>query len=110
MDAFSEILHGVKLNGAVFFCAKFSAPWGFSSPESSRMAATLDLAGSHLVLFHLMTDGLAVVELPNGESVDVTSGDVVVFPHCDAHLMSSGRGAPLRSQTTESQPKSRRAI
>ena len=34
MDAFSEILSGVKLNGAVFFTAEFSAPWGFSAPAS----------------------------------------------------------------------------
>ena len=33
MDAFSEILSGVKLNGAVFFSAEFSAPWGFSAPR-----------------------------------------------------------------------------
>ena len=39
MDAFSEILSGVKLNGAVFFTAEFSAPWGFSAPASKRMAA-----------------------------------------------------------------------
>jgi len=32
MDAFSEILSGVRLNGAVFFSAEFSAPWGFSTP------------------------------------------------------------------------------
>ena len=36
MDAFSEILSGVKLNGAVFFSAEFSAPWGFSAPGSRR--------------------------------------------------------------------------
>ena len=33
MDAFSEILSGVKLNGAVFFTAEFSAPWGFRRPR-----------------------------------------------------------------------------
>jgi hypothetical protein len=38
MDAFSEILSGVKLSGAVFFCAEFSAPWGFSAPASKVMA------------------------------------------------------------------------
>jgi len=31
MDAFSQILTGVKLNGAVFFTAEFSAPWGFDA-------------------------------------------------------------------------------
>lgn len=35
MDAFSENLSGVKLNGAVFFNAEFTAPWGFSSPGSA---------------------------------------------------------------------------
>jgi len=34
MDAFSEILSGFNLNGAVFFTAEFSAPWGFSYPHA----------------------------------------------------------------------------
>ena len=38
MDAFSEILSGVKLSGAVFFSAEFSAPWGFASPASNTCA------------------------------------------------------------------------
>ena len=42
MDAFSEILSGVKLNGALFFSAEFSAPWGFSSPASKMLAPVLD--------------------------------------------------------------------
>jgi hypothetical protein len=41
MDAFSEILSCVKLNGAVFFTAEFSAPWGFSAPASKHMADEL---------------------------------------------------------------------
>ena len=27
MDAFSEVLNGVRLKGAMFFRAEFSAPW-----------------------------------------------------------------------------------
>ena len=34
MDALSEILHSVKLEGAVFYNAEFTAPWGFRSPHS----------------------------------------------------------------------------
>ena len=41
MDAFSEILSGVKLNGAVFFSAEFSSPWGFTTPASEKIAAEL---------------------------------------------------------------------
>ena len=38
MDAFSEILSGVRLSGAVFFSAEFSAPWGLSAPASKVVA------------------------------------------------------------------------
>jgi len=92
MDAFSEILSGVKLNGAVFFTAEFSAPWGLFSPGSNAMAATLAPGAEHLVLFHLVVEGGAVIDL-DGKSVELTPGDIVVFPHGSAHHMSSGKGA-----------------
>jgi len=57
MDAFSEILSGVKLNGALFFHAEFSAPWGFSTPPSNVTAAALELGATHLVLYHFVIDG-----------------------------------------------------
>src|SRR5438067_7560260 len=40
MDAFSQILSGVQLTGAVFFSAEFSAPWGLTTPTAKAMAAT----------------------------------------------------------------------
>jgi AraC-like DNA-binding protein len=92
MDAFSEILSGVKLNGAVFFSAEFSAPWGFFSPPSNVMAATLALGTAHLVLYHLVIEGGAVVELDDRLSIELNPGDVVIFPHGDPHHMSSGKG------------------
>ena len=61
MDAFSEILSGVKLNGALFFSAEFSAPWGISSPASKTMAAMLAPGAAHLVLYHFVIDGRALV-------------------------------------------------
>ena len=91
MDAFSEILSGVKLNGAVFFNAEFSAPWGFSVPPSERMsvANTLAPGAAHFLLYHLVVDGSAHVEMADGKSLELTSGDVVIFPNGDAHHMSS---------------------
>jgi len=32
MDALTEILKSVRLEGAVFFNAEFTAPWGFRLP------------------------------------------------------------------------------
>src|SRR6202051_2579411 len=93
MDAFSQILSGVKLNGALFFRAEFSAPWGFSAPASNTTAAALALEATHVVLYHFVIDGGAVVELADGQSIELKPGDIVIFPHGDPHHMSSGEGA-----------------
>ncbi len=89
MDAFSEVLSGVKLNGAVYFTAEFSAPWGLTTPAANAMAARLAPGAEHLVLYHLLVDGEAVVEFAGGQSLQLTSGDVVVFPSGDMHHISS---------------------
>ena len=94
MDAFSEILSGVKLNGAVFFTAEFSAPWGFSTPAAKALAAKVAPDAAHLVLYHLLIDGSAVVEMEDGRTVSLGPGDIVIFPHGDPHHMSSGQTRP----------------
>ncbi len=93
MDAFSQILSGVKLNGAVFFSAEFSAPWGFSTPSSEVMLATHAPGAAHLVLYHFVIDGAARVELADGTSVELSPGDVVIFPKGHQHDITSLKGA-----------------
>ena len=89
MDAFSEVLSGVKLTGAVFFTAEFSAPWGFSAAASKQMADKLAPGAEHFLLYHLVVEGSAVVEMADGKGLELKSGDVVIFPNGDAHHMSS---------------------
>jgi len=93
MDAFSEILTGVKLSGAVFFTAEFSAPWGLTAPASEVMAVRIAPGAEHLVLYHLLIEGGAVVELGDGQRTELKPGDIVIFPHGHSHHMSSGNGA-----------------
>ncbi|HEY7336244.1 MAG TPA: AraC family transcriptional regulator [Bryobacteraceae bacterium] len=95
MDALSEILSGVKLTGAVFFSAEFSAPWGFSMPASNIMAARLAPDASHILLYHLLIEGKSVVEMLDGQQIGLEPGDIVIFPHGDAHHMSSGKDSAL---------------
>jgi AraC-like DNA-binding protein len=92
MDAFSEILSGVTLKGAVFFTAEFSAPWGLSS-QGNALRTAVDPRAGHLVLYHLVIEGTALAELEDGSSLALEAGDVVVFPHGGRHHMSSGKGA-----------------
>lgn len=93
VDAFSEILSGLKLNGAVFFSAEFSAPWGFSTPPPRAIAEELAPGAKHLVLYHFVIDGGAIVQLVDWPSVELTPGDVVIFPHSHQHHMTSGKGS-----------------
>jgi AraC-like DNA-binding protein len=93
MDAISHILSGVKLNAAVFFNAEFSAPWGVSMPGANFMTARLAPGAEHIVLYHLVIEGGAAIELTDGRCLALDPGDVVIFPHGDAHHMSSGKGA-----------------
>jgi len=93
MDAFSQILSGVKLNGAVFFSAEFSAPWGFSTAPSDKIAAELAPGVAHLVLYHFVIDGGALVRMVDGPCMELQPGDIVIFPHGHPHHMTSVSGA-----------------
>ncbi len=100
MDAFSDILSGLKLNGALYFSAEFSAPWCFSSPPATALAGLLALGKPHLVIYHFLMEGHARVTLADGQSVELQPGDVVILPHGDPHQMTSGKGATAAFQSS----------
>ena len=89
MDAFSEILGGVAMKGALFFSAEFSAPWGFASPPSRSLVPVLAPGAQHLVIYHFLIEGSGLVRMGDGSKLRLEAGDVIVLPHGDAHGMSS---------------------
>jgi AraC-like DNA-binding protein len=92
MDAFSEVLSGVRMKGAMFFSAEFSAPWRLSTPHCRVLASTLAPGAPHLMMYHLVVDGSARASVQGGPDVDLSPGDLVVFPHGDPHQLSGGSG------------------
>jgi AraC-like DNA-binding protein len=44
------------------------------------------------VIYHFIIDGSAFVQLPDGQSLELGAGDIVVLPHGDQHIMTSARG------------------
>jgi AraC-like DNA-binding protein len=93
MDAFSEVLNGVRLKGAMFFTAEFSAPWGLSTPHCRVLAPALVPDAPHMLLYHFVMDGSARVCLDGERDVELLPGDVVLFPHGDPHQLSGGSGS-----------------
>ncbi|HXZ54655.1 MAG TPA: AraC family transcriptional regulator [Burkholderiales bacterium] len=94
MDALSDMLRLVKLTGAVYFAADFSAPWCISADDEAAGGALPK--SEHMIFFHLLTQGSCFARLPDGESVHFEAGDLIVLPHQDFHVMGSAPGlAPV---------------
>jgi AraC-like DNA-binding protein len=83
------------MKGAMFFSAEFSAPWRLSTPHCRVLASTLAPGAPHMMMYHLVVDGSARVSVEGGPDVDLSPGDLVVFPHGDPHQLSAGSGTNL---------------
>src|SRR5262245_26052944 len=92
MDALSEVLKVVQLNGAIFFNARFTAPWCVDSPAEASLARSLGLGSERVLLYHYLVDGSCLVTLEGMAPARLNAGDVIVFPHGDAHTMASSAG------------------
>lgn len=97
MDALSETLRVVRLVGAIFINARFTAPWCYQSPPASTAAPLLEPGADRLVIFHLITEGECYVEMDGEAPLKLVPGDVVIFPQGDAHRMTSLPGLPPAS-------------
>lgn len=92
MDALSETLRVVRLVGAIFLQGRFTAPWCYQSPRADSAAPLLEPGAERVVIFHLITEGDCVVEMPGQPPVRLRAGDAVLFPQGDAHRMGSEAG------------------
>ncbi|HXS97571.1 MAG TPA: AraC family transcriptional regulator [Candidatus Limnocylindrales bacterium] len=97
MDALSEVLKIVKLRGALFFNAEFSAPWGVVSSRSADIAPLLCPGAGHVIIYHYLAEGRAYAQLLDGSRRELGPGDVVIFPHGDAHTLGNGAVQPIDS-------------
>lgn len=90
MDVLSEVLKVVKLQGAMFYNGEFSAPWSFRSPPSCNVAPYVAQGATHVIIYHLLTQGRASARLEDGGPVALAAGDIVIFPHGDPHIIENG--------------------
>lgn len=92
VDALSDALRVLRLNGAVFLDADFTAPWCVLSEGSRPVSEPLPFRGN-VMFFHLLTEGHCQVRLASGgETIALEAGDIVMMSRDDSHLMGSDLG------------------
>ncbi|HET9207538.1 MAG TPA: AraC family transcriptional regulator [Burkholderiaceae bacterium] len=94
MDALSEVLKVLHFNSAIFFKARFTAPWCLASPHAEAVTSGAE-AGRRLLFYHFFVDGSCTVELDGLPPLQVRAGDIILFPHGDAHTMASSGAREL---------------
>jgi AraC-like DNA-binding protein len=92
MDALSDVLKAVRLTGAVFFDVRAAAPFVAEAPSSADIADRVIPGAQHLVHYHVVSEGSVWGGLDGEAGVQLTAGDIIVFPHGDAHVLSSAPG------------------
>lgn len=92
MDALSDVLRAVRLSGAFFFDVHARGPWVAETPAGKSVVDKMFPGSDHLVSYHLMISGNCWVELEGEAPVRLTTGDIVVLPHGDTHVLATTVG------------------
>ena len=94
MDALSDVLRVAHLTGGVFLHAEFFEPWCIAAQLKPEHCAPLLGPTSHLILYHYVVEGKLKVQVDGEETFELNSGEVVMFPHNDVHLLGSDLDLP----------------
>jgi AraC-like DNA-binding protein len=90
MDALSEVLQAIRLDGAMYLDAEFTAPWCIEAQFGLHTATAHLPRSEHIAFFHVLTDGMCRARLVDGlEVLDLKPGDILLFPHDHPHLLGS---------------------
>lgn len=94
MDALSDVLRVVRLTGAVFMDAEFTAPWCVGEPAGVEVCVQHLPDAQHVVIYHLVTEGSCQVALPGETPRAARAGDLVIIPGGEAHALGSDLARP----------------
>ncbi|MES2151721.1 MAG: AraC family transcriptional regulator [Pseudomonadota bacterium] len=91
-DVLSEVLRNVRLRGAAYYHVNGGQDW-VAEAHAAREVAAIVLPGSeHVLEYHVVTHGSCWGGIIGEPPVHLQTGDILMFPHGDAHVMSSAPG------------------
>jgi len=86
-DPVTAALHGLRLDGAIFFRAEFTERWAYQSATTKQMVDILHPGAERLIIFHIVAAGRSWVQTDGGERLWANEGEVIVVPYGDQHAM-----------------------
>ena len=89
MDALSEILKSVRLEGAVYLNAEFTAPWCVQAQYGLPAVQSRLPRAERVVFFHFVVEGTVKLPLAGGGVATATAGDLILFPQDARQVMAS---------------------
>ena len=92
-DPLSELLRVVRLSGANFVGVEAAGPWRLAMPGVPETVRRMVPGSEHVVACHIVTKGCCYGSLSGEAQVELAEGDVIVFPHGDAHRLWGERTA-----------------
>jgi len=104
MDPLSDLLRVVRLDGAFFYAVEAAEPWSVETAAAKELSPRIMPGAEHLISYHILTEGRCYAGVVGEEAVELAPGDVIVFPHGDAYVMSSGRAIPIGPDVNSSAP------
>ncbi|HEX9055834.1 MAG TPA: AraC family transcriptional regulator [Gemmatimonadales bacterium] len=104
MDPLSDVLRVVRLDGAFFYAVEAAEPWSVEAVAAKDLSPRILPAAEHLISYHILIQGRCYGGVVGEEQVELLPGDVIVFPHGDPHVMSSGRGVRIGPDVHSSAP------
>lgn len=91
-DPLSDVLRSVRLRGAIFYYVSFDGEWAAETPPSPLLAGALMPGADHVLAYHLMAKGEGWAASDGQAPVRLATGDIIMFPRGDGHVISSAPG------------------
>jgi AraC-like DNA-binding protein len=91
-DTLSDVLRYVRLRGAVFYDINCGEEWVAEAPQAREIAEAVMPGAEHVIEYHVITKGAGWAAIVGQAPVRLDAGDIVMFPHGDAHIISSAPG------------------
>ncbi len=95
-DVLSDLLRAIRLRGAIFYYIEGTDPWVAEAPPAREIIPAIMPGADAMIEFHCIALGSCWAGIPGEPALHLDQGDVILFPHGDAQVISSAPGMRAR--------------